>query len=199
MSDFMMRAEIEGLVCSGIDRMNERTYALLDERVPPAKALHREEALATLATNYFRSHSPAGLPDFAWWSGLSAGDAKQAVNLIRPELSDEVFGDTHLFVHRSCKSSAGSIYGFHLLPSFDEYIIAYRDRTGVLAAEHQPAVFTKNGIFRPAIVENGRVAGVWKKTADGDGIGIQTSFFDENGRIEAAAVNRYKMFYTNKE
>jgi hypothetical protein len=53
----------------------------------------------------------------------------------------------------------------HLLPAFDEYIIAYRDRSAVITAEHIPRVLTTNGIFRPAIIKNGKVIGLWRKAA----------------------------------
>ncbi len=41
----VMWAELDAVICSGPRRGKQFTYALLDERVPPTKALHREEAL----------------------------------------------------------------------------------------------------------------------------------------------------------
>ena len=61
---FLIHAEAEGLICSGADKNNKLTFALLEERVPPIQELHKEEALAILARKYFRSHSPASLKDF---------------------------------------------------------------------------------------------------------------------------------------
>ena len=178
MAHFMMRAEAEGIACSGADRKGKRTYALLDERAPAAKALHREEALAALAAKYFRSHAPASLQDFAWWSGMAVKDAKQAVDLIRTELLTERFKDDVLLVHQSCRATAAGAATLHLLPAFDEYLIGYKDRTGVLAAEHQPKAFSKNVIFQPIIVQNGRVVGIWKKTAEKSRIAIRLSLFE---------------------
>jgi hypothetical protein len=66
----MFNAEIEGVVCSGGKRGKEQTYALLDERVPKAAAMSRDEAIAELTRRYFTSHAPATLRDFIWWSGL---------------------------------------------------------------------------------------------------------------------------------
>ena len=37
LSALMMKAELEGIICSGPRRGNQFTYALLDERVPPVK------------------------------------------------------------------------------------------------------------------------------------------------------------------
>src|SRR5713226_2242979 len=72
----IMRAELDGIVCSGARRGKQFTYALLDERVPQTRNLDRDEALAEFARRYFTSHGPATLQDFVWWSGLAAADAK---------------------------------------------------------------------------------------------------------------------------
>jgi hypothetical protein len=193
MIHFMMRAEIEGIVCSGIDRGNKQTYALLDERVPPVRMLHREEALATLATKYFRSHSPASLQDFVWWSGLRVREAKQAIQLIRAEL--EI--DRDLFIHRSCnrKFKPGNVLCF--LPAFDEYLIGYKDRTSVVELKRQPEAFSKNGIFNPVIVQNGKVVGVWQRTNSKDSTGIKYSFFDDGSHdkeLTETALDSYRAF-----
>jgi hypothetical protein len=68
---FIMRAELDGLICSGAVRGKTQTYTLLSERAPAARPLPKDESLARLANIYFSSHSPATLRDFAWWSGLS--------------------------------------------------------------------------------------------------------------------------------
>src|SRR6266487_2328144 len=45
----IMRAELDGIICSGARRGKQFTYALLDERAPQARKLDRDEALAELA------------------------------------------------------------------------------------------------------------------------------------------------------
>ncbi|MDQ4124465.1 MAG: hypothetical protein M3134_02545 [Actinomycetota bacterium] len=40
----LMHLELDAAVCSGASRGNEHTYALLDERVPAAAPLDRDEA-----------------------------------------------------------------------------------------------------------------------------------------------------------
>lgn len=67
--------------------MGGRTaHALLNEWLPPARKLSREEALAELARRYFMSHGPATLQDFAWWSGLAPADAMASLEMIKTEL-----------------------------------------------------------------------------------------------------------------
>jgi hypothetical protein len=51
----------------------------------------------------------------------------------------------------------------HLLPIYDEYLVAYRDR---LAVPHGPGTIAGAGapsvIFQHAVVIDGRVAGTWR-------------------------------------
>ena len=75
----------------------------MDERVPPIQELHKEEALAILARKYFRSHSPASLKDFVWWSGLSVTEARQGIAAIEQELLTDRFLAQKLYVHQSYK------------------------------------------------------------------------------------------------
>src|SRR5438132_5983799 len=70
-----------GLVCFASHAGKQPTFVLLDERVPPATMLDRDEALAELAKRYFTSHGPASLQDFAWWSGLPLRDVRAGAEL----------------------------------------------------------------------------------------------------------------------
>ena len=195
---FITHAETEGIICSGVDKGGKPTYALLEERVPPAKELTKDEALATLARRYFRSHSPASLRDFIWWSGLSVTEAKQAISLLGSELITDRYASHDLFVHESYALGAGKKNIVHFLPSYDEYLISYKERTTVMDLEHHPKAFTNYGIFYPVILHNGKVIGNWNKTARKDGFAFKTSFFHEDFVLDEkkikVAAGRYNSF-----
>lgn len=89
MSAIMMKAELDGLICSGPRIGNQFTYALLEERVPPAKKLTKEEALKELTLRYFTSRGPATIKDYTTWSGLTVKEAKEGVAL-NPDLDKVV-------------------------------------------------------------------------------------------------------------
>ena len=72
MTCFMARAEQVGIVCSGEDKGSKCTYVLLEERAQLVLELTKDESLARLARSYFRSHAPAVLQDFVWWSGAAS-------------------------------------------------------------------------------------------------------------------------------
>ena len=85
-----MRAELDGLICSGPRAGKAFTYALLEERVPRSQALTRDEALTELARRYFTSRGPATLQDFVWWSGLTTADARTGIEMAGSDLSRHV-------------------------------------------------------------------------------------------------------------
>ncbi len=197
LTHYLTRAEAEGIVCSGVDKDKKSTYALLEERVPPVKELHREEALAKLAVSYFRSHSPASLQDFVWWSGLSIGDARHAMDLIRSELTSDRFASSRLFVHSSCDKNMNIDRILHFLPAFDEYLISYKERETILNREYYFKAFNRWGTFYPVILYNGKIVGNWNKVASRGQVSVETSFFErmelDCGLLKAAE-KRYKEF-----
>lgn len=170
----MHLGEVYGLLTSGPFCGRERTYALLDERVPAScHPLSREETLALLARKYFRSHAPATEADFVWWTGLSAKDCRQAIASIQAELHTIRFmGDTY-YIHTDSRTRGFCSGLVTLLPSYDEYLIAYKSRHISLAPEHAHHAHNAFGVFYPVILVDGRVAGRWKPSPQG----ITTHFF----------------------
>lgn len=198
LNGYLMFAEVDNLICSGAVKAKKQTYALLDERVPSTKDIQKEEALIKLATRYFKSHSPATLNDFVWWSGLSITESKQAINLIKSELVTEKVNEVDFFIHESCKNDVIESPKLHFLPAFDEYLISYKDRTSVLNLEHHPKAFNNFGTFYPVILCNGQIIGNWKKVTKGKQTLFETVFFDKkikpNQKQIKEAEGRYRSF-----
>lgn len=181
-SYLLFRAELDGIICSGKTREGKQTYALLAERVPNKKTLSKEEALATLAERYFNSRGPATLKDFINWSGLSVTDAKRAMEMVKTLFVQEtVNGETYWFNTAVTKHANGGAE-VHLLPGFDEFIIGYKDRTASLPLAHTKTIINVNGIFRPPLVVNGQVKGLWARTLEDDKVGIAITLFPGSSR-----------------
>ncbi|GHT12588.1 hypothetical protein AGMMS4956_07420 [Bacteroidia bacterium] len=177
MVHFMMRAEVEGIVCSGALQGKNQTYALLDQRAPLTKPLHRDEALAQLAHIYFGSHCPATLQDFIWWSGLSVAEAKQGLEAIKSTLvAADTEGQTY-WLNPATERIVPAAHSAHLLPAFDEYLVAYRNRQAALHARNHSKAISSNGVFRPVVLVDGQVIGLWKKTTSKNNP-IAFDFFD---------------------
>jgi hypothetical protein len=69
--------------------------------------------------------------------------------------------------------------GVYMLPAYDEFIISYRDRSAVLPVGYQNKTVSSNGVFRPIIVVNGQVAGIWKRKIKRDRVIVETEFFSQ--------------------
>jgi hypothetical protein len=148
-------AELERVICSGPRRDKAFTYALLAERAPGGRRIAGDEALGTLASRFFSSHGPATVRDFVWWSGLRTSDARRGAEIAQLQRIERnglcywVSGERPIRVKAS---------GVHLLPIYDEYLVAYRDR---VAVPHTIGGSGQAVAFRHALVIDGQVAGTW--------------------------------------
>jgi hypothetical protein len=200
-SHIMFQAELEGIVCSGKMKGKNQTYALLEERVPKPPPMLREEALTQLARQYFISHCPATISDFVWWSGLTIREAKQAIELIKQEIVAETTENNTYYISNNYKETniKDTVY---LLPAFDEFLISYRNRDASLDMADNKKAISDNGIFRPIIVQNGKVTGLWNRTQKKDKIIIQATPFQSfnssaKEKIEQSA--KAYAFFSEKE
>lgn len=191
----VMHAELEGLICSGAMRGKQHTYALLDERVPPTSAPGREEALAELARRFFTSHGPATSRDFAWWSGLAPSDVRAGLELCKPQLETaSVDGQAYWFGPDAPARPVPSPVA-HLLPAYDEYTIAYKDHSAILAQKDRDRLIVAFGIV---IVIDGRIVGAWKRVIEKSRALLTLDLFraldEAEQRALDLAVQRYQAF-----
>jgi hypothetical protein len=181
-SHILMRAEIEGIIGSGTIKGGKQTYALLAERVPVKKLMKHDEAAAELARRYFTSHGPATMPDFAWWSGLPVKECRQAIEAIKHDfLAEVVDGETYYF-HPALSVPNTENEAVYLLPAYDELIISYKNREATLTYENHLKTVSNNGFFRPAIVHNSQVIGIWKRSINKEKVILETEYFGNPGK-----------------
>ena len=183
----LVRAELDGVICSGPMLGHQFTYALLDERVPEVKTLNRDEALAKLSRRYFSSHGPATLQDFMWWSGLTALDAKHGINLAERHLTKQL-ADERVYWGPRVEGTINRARSASLLPAFDEYIVAYKDRKALFDLDDRRLLTTPNGILGPAVIVDGKVAGSWKHTRDNSTVAIDVKPFRPFNKSEKLAI-----------
>ena len=154
-------AEYSGLVCSGDLHPQKPTYALAAVKLPKVTPLTKEEALAKLTRTYFRSHGPATLEDFVWWSGLNIGDCRKGLNAIRSELIEERWKGLNFIRHQDSRTRGFRSGTVTLLPPYDEYLIGYKSRHVSVHPDHMHRAHSGNGIFWPVILQDGEAVGNW--------------------------------------
>jgi hypothetical protein len=194
----IMHAELDGIICSGARRGKQFTYALLNERAPQARTLDRDEAQAELALRYFKSHGPATLQDFVWWSGLTVTDARAGLEMVTSQLmSDSIDGQKYWF--SSSTSSANDLsQTMYLLPNYDEYTVGYTDRSAIFNASDEEKFDFRGNVLNPTIVLNGLVVGTWQRTIKKDSVLLTARIFtnlnEAQTRSLTASAEQYAAF-----
>ena len=181
MSFLMMDAELEGLICSGPRKGKQFTYRLLTER---GLDLSGDAALGELAWRYFVSRGPATVGDLAWWGGLSLAQAKRGLEVVRGRLGCEVVDGREYFFDAAGSVSLG-VAAVLLLPAWDEYTVAYKDRSHFLHADH---VGRSSYGLKPVIVVKGRVVGVWRRVLERERVIVEVSAFGDLSRAVVRAI-----------
>ncbi len=194
----LSRLAQDGIICFGAREGKQQTFALLAEWAPTAKTMARDEALAELARRYFTSHGPATLQDFVWWSGLRVADARAGLEMAKPHLAQEVIDGKIYWLSSSMPAAKEASPTAYLLPPFDEYTVAYKDRSAVLDPLYAKQVTYGYGIFNPLIVVDGQVVGTWKRALKKDALVITPTLFAKLNKAETrafhAAASRYGKF-----
>lgn len=190
-------AELRGVFCGGVRRGKQHTFALFDERVPPASAQTREQSLAQLAERYFRSRGPATERDLAWWSGLPLGDVRQAIALVRPRLDRLELGGAEYWLAADAVEARPS-RRVQLLPALDECLIAYQDRRAFVEEAHVRKINNGGGILRPIVLVGGRAVATWTRTLAKGALSVTVEPFRRLTPAErealATARHRYAAF-----
>ena len=155
-------AELEGSSAAARGAGSARPTRSLDERIPPSPPRERDEALAELATRYVEGHGPAQDIDLAWWSGLTlrgrAGRSRRSPPLARGDRRADL-----LRLPDSEAPVAPSPAVVHLLPNYDELLIAFRDRTDAMDPGLPPPARVAEEILAHVIVRNGLGVGGWRE------------------------------------
>ena len=191
--------ELEGIIVNGELTGSRQTFTLLDEWVPRIPDISREEALARLARRYFTSHGPATLQDFAWWSNLPITECRQALEMIRRDFISETIDGRDYWMCNEIKSPPSAHASALLLAPFDEFVVSYKERSGMIEEAHYSKVITKNGIFSPTIMLNGRIIGSCKKSMKKNLPQITLTFFEKVPQKSVALfqpeIDRLEKFY----
>jgi hypothetical protein len=167
----------EGLICIAARRGKQHTFALLDEWLPPGRDLSSDAAMAEIAKRYFSSHGPATLKDFAWWSGLSLTEAKRGFQPVQHDFERAIVDEAEYWfppIERPPRSNTKQVF---LLPPYDEYTIAYADRSAAIDPAKLSAV--QSGLGANVTVD-GRIAGTWQRKVEKDEVHIRIRLLNSN-------------------
>lgn len=158
---------LRGVICWGPTvrrdglEPREQRLVLVDEWI--ADEDRPADPLAEMFVRYIDGHGPAAPEDFAWWAGITKGDARRVAAAAADRVGKIDVDGATLFVSASVARRSAAAPATHALPTFEEYYIAYADRSRVAAPDVRAAIGPgTNGMVRPVLVHEGEVVGVWK-------------------------------------
>lgn len=169
------RAALEGVLCHGPDCDGDPSYVLCADWLGAgwaATPMSRPAAVAELAVRYVRAYGPATHRDFVTWSGLSGRETHAAWRRVTARMVQVVVAGVPAWRAPQGTSRTSGTDGIgapagaegcpvvRLLPSFDTYLLGYRDRGMAVPAEHADAVWT-GGWIKPTVLADGAVVGTW--------------------------------------
>jgi hypothetical protein len=171
---------------------NQQLLVAFDDWIPVSRKLDRQEAIAEFMLRYFRSHGPATLRDFAWWTQLPLTGVRTAFEDIKGQLVEFQSGGTAYWMS---PETAGLLDDglpgqrtVLLLPGFDEFLLGYQDRSLVLAPEHANRIVPGgNGVFKKTLVSGGVVVGTWAREGSGPRAAVVFELFDDAKPLGPAA------------
>ena len=159
---------------SGTWRSNLYEYAALADWLPDVNldSVSLEQARTWLVRRYLSAFGPATLDDVVWWTGLTKGETKKALQSLEPMIektSIEGLDGEYLILTDDIQRPQGLLnaHPVFLLPALDPYIMGYHDRRRFLSPEHSDKVFDRAGNAMPTVWVNGRVVGAWGQRQDG--------------------------------
>lgn len=154
-------AALRGVIVQGPVTAGGHAFALTREWLGaaprPLDAEQREAALAELASRYLRGHGPASDADLATWAGLPLRDARTGLAAISSRIVD--VGDG--LVDLRDREASAAVVPPRLLPSFDPYLLGWKDRGFVVPEAHRRKVHPGGGILRAVAIVDGIAVGTW--------------------------------------
>lgn len=185
LSHLLMRAELEGIICSGVPEGKQSTHALLAERASGAVTMTRDDALRELVLRYLRSHGPATEKDLRWWASLTAADVKRGLELAGERVQAEQVEGLRFWSVPVGETDIERPVA-HLLQTYDEYIVGYTESRGLISL---PGVAIWNHPYGGVLIVNGMHAGNWKRSVHGEELRVEIALHRKLSRPEVRAVD----------
>jgi hypothetical protein len=184
----------EGLICYGSGEGNEVTFIRCEQWLQKQQLVTEERARAELLRCYLRAYGPATLTDFSHWSGMPAPEVRPLRALLGDEAVEIAVEKKNCLFLRDDLGSLGQDGKerdcVRLLPHFDPYLLAHREKDHLVEPKHYKRVYRNQGWISPVVLVNGSVAGVWGYKMQGKNLRITVEPFAKLSRQARSEIER---------
>ena len=176
----------EGVIVRGRPRGGWTSTQFAWSAAPERTDLPAAAARAELARRWLTTFGPAPLSDLQWWTGWTAGQARQAVSSL--DLTEvDLDGTPGVLLTGDEDPTAPTAPAepwAALLPALDPTAMGWRERAWYVG-EHTAALFDRSGNIGPTAWWDGRIVGGWAQRKDGE---IAVRLLEDVGAEAAAAI-----------
>jgi hypothetical protein len=124
--------------------------------------------LDDIVRRYLAAYGPASIQDMQKWFGL-AGFTAVVEGMTDQLCRFHSVGGEVLYDLPNCpRPNVDTIAPVRLLPGFDGAVLGYRDPSRFVDSQHVPKLSSRNGLFHPVFLVDGRIAGLWKMGNSGE-------------------------------
>jgi hypothetical protein len=176
----------EGLIVRGRPRGGWTSTQFTWSAAPERTDLSAAAARAELARRWLSAFGPAFVSDLQWWTGLTAGQVKQALaQLDVTEVDLHGAPGVMLAADEPGLDEAPDVEPWAaLLPALDPTAMGWRERAWYVG-EHTAALFDRSGNIGPTVWWDGRIVGGWAQRQDGE---IAVRLLEDTGTDAVAAI-----------
>jgi hypothetical protein len=176
----------EGLIVRGRPRGGWTSSQFTWSAGPQLSRPSPPAARAELARRWLSAFGPAPVSDLQWWTGLTAGQVRQALGQLEVAEVD-LDGTPGILLAADLASlddTPAPAPWVALLPALDPTVMGWRER-GWYVGEHAAALFDRSANAGPTVWCDGRVVGGWAQRPGGE---IAVRLLEDIGAEAAAAV-----------
>lgn len=186
----------EGQICYGRGDSSEVIFIRVDHWLPnlKAKPISETDAQGALFRKYLAAYGPATPADFSHWAGIPMPQAKSVHALVKPELEEIPGGKASCCLLREdvevLRNNSKKEACIRLLPNFDSYLLAHREKDHLLSAKHYKLVYRNQGWISPVVLIDGAITGVWSYKIQNKRLHVEIKPFGKFSRAARGCVER---------
>jgi hypothetical protein len=159
----------------------------------------RADAIGAMARAYVECYGPVSSEDFAWWAGMTKGEAAKAFEQpdgLAPVEIEGIPGRFFMSGNKadSLESLPHSPVAIRMLMTDDPYVKAYANRTRFMPPLYEGTVITKFGESTPVVLIEGVVHGLWSMSGKTCVVEMVAGPGDSEDEIKAAATKAGRFF-----
>jgi Uncharacterized protein conserved in bacteria len=127
--------------------------------------LNDRSTVTELVNRYLAAFGPASVIDAQSWSGLTRlamvfEEMRASLVTFRDENGRELFD-----LPAAPRPRGNTRVPIRFLPEFDNVLLAYKNRSRIIADKYRARVYPNNGMIQPTVLVDGFVEGKWKISA----------------------------------